>query len=266
MWEEHAPAEPQGELCMTRPANDSGVEGHKGGQARQSKPGKKYAEAFKKVDRDQLYSPEAAIRLAQEISFAKFNESVEVHLRLGIDPRHADQNIRTTVTLPHGTGKTVRVLVFAQGDAARAAESAGADFVGSDELITRIDKENFFDFDVAIATPEMMGKVGKLGRKLGPRGLMPNPKSGTVVPAQNLPETIGAVKGGRVEFRNDKTGLLHVAIGKVNFSPEQLKANFDALLEVVKSSKPSASKGVFIRSVTIASTMGPGIRVNPTLI
>jgi large subunit ribosomal protein L1 len=188
-----------------------------------------------------------------------------VHLRLGIDPRHADQNIRTTVALPHGTGKRVRVLVFAQGEAAQAALDAGADFAGADELIARVDKENFFDFDVAIATPDMMGKVGRIGRKLGPRGLMPNPKSGTIVPAEDLPRTIREVKGGRVEFRNDKTGLLHVAIGKLSFTPEQLHENFAALMEAVKAAKPSGAKGTYIRSVTLTSTMGPGIPVNPSL-
>jgi large subunit ribosomal protein L1 len=227
-----------------------------------AKQGKKYLEALQKVDRTRFYSPDDAIHLMQETSFVSFDATVEVHLRLGIDPRHADQNIRTTVTLPHGTGKKVRVLVFAQGDAARAAEEAGADFVGSDELINRIDKENFFDFDVAIATPDVMGKVGRLGRKLGPRGLMPNPKSGTVVPGEELPRTIIEVRGGRVEFRNDRSGLLHVALGKVSFLPEQIHDNMTAVMEMVKSVKPSAAKGTYIKSVTITSTMGPGIRVN----
>lgn len=227
------------------------------------KHGKKYLEALKKVDRTKLYSPEAAIRLAQETSFVKFDATVEVHLRLGIDPRHADQNIRTTVSLPQGTGKNVRVLVFAQGDAARAAEEAGADFVGGEELINRIDKENFFDFDVAIATSDLMGKVGRLGRKLGPRGLMPNPKSGTVVPPEDLVRTIREVRGGRVEIRNDRTGLLHVAIGKVSFTPEQLLENMAALMETVKAVKPANAKGTYIKSVTVTTTMGPGIRVSP---
>ncbi|NJL03718.1 MAG: 50S ribosomal protein L1 [Chloroflexaceae bacterium] len=227
------------------------------------KHGKKYLEALKKVDRDNLYSPDEAIALVKETAFTKFNSTVEAHLKLGIDPRHADQNIRTTVTLPHGTGKTVRVLVFAQGDAARAAEEAGADIVGSDELMTRIDKENFFDFDVAIATPDMMGKVGRLGRKLGPRGLMPNPKSGTVVAANDIADTVRQVKGGRVEFRNDRTGLLHVAIGKTSFSNEQLRENFAALMDAVRTAKPSGAKGTYVRSVTLTSTMGPGVPVNP---
>lgn len=230
-----------------------------------AKHGKKYREVAQKVDQSRLYTPDEAIALVRETSYVKFDPTVEVHLRLGIDPRHADQNIRTTVALPHGTGKRVRVLVFAQGESAQAALDAGADFAGADELIARIDKENFFDFDVAIATPDMMGKVGRIGRKLGPRGLMPNPKSGTIVPAEDLPRTIREVKGGRVEFRNDKTGLLHVAIGKLSFTPEQLHENFAALMEAVKAAKPSGAKGTYIRSVTLTSTMGPGIPVNPSL-
>jgi large subunit ribosomal protein L1 len=226
------------------------------------KRGKKYLEALKKVEPGRFYSPEEALQLAKDTSFVNFDATVEVHLRLGIDPRHADQNIRTTVSLPHGTGKTMRVLVFAQGEAARAAEAAGADFVGSDELIARIDKEDFFDFDIAIATPDMMGKVGRLGRKLGPRGLMPNPKSGTIVPPDDLPRTIGEVRGGRVEFRNDRTGLLHMAIGKTNFTPQQLLGNMAALMDVVQAVKPSGAKGTYVRSVTVTSTMGPGIPVN----
>lgn len=227
------------------------------------KHGKKFQEAAKKVDRTRLYTPEEAIQLLKETSFTKFDSTIEVHMRLGIDPRQADQTIRTTVALPHGTGKTVRVLVFAQGDAAQAATDAGADFVGSDELIARIDKENFFDFDVAIATPDMMGKVGRIGRKLGPRGLMPNPKSGTVVTADDLPRTIREIRGGRVEFRNDRTGLLHVAVGKISFTEQQIHDNIAALMETVKAARPSASKGTFIRSVTFTSTMSPGIRIDP---
>ncbi len=229
------------------------------------KHGKKYLAAAAKVDRDQFYSPEEAINLVKETSFVGFDATIEVHLRLGIDPRHADQNIRTTVALPHGTGKMVRVLVFAQGDAVQASLDAGADVAGNDELIARIDKENFFDFDVAIATPDMMGKVGRIGRKLGPRGLMPNPKSGTIVPAEELPRTIREVRGGRVEFRNDKTGILHVAIGKVSFSNAQIIENFVALMDAVKAAKPSGAKGTYIRTVTLTSTMGPGVPLNPSL-
>ncbi len=183
-------------------------------------------------------------------------------MRLGIDPRHADQQVRSTVSLPHGTGKQVRVLVFAQGDAARAAEQAGADFVGADELIQRVEKESFLDFDVAVATPDLMGKVGRLGRILGRRGLMPNPKSGTVVQPQDIGRTIAELRRGKVEFRNDKTGLLHVAIGKASFTPEQIQDNFGALMDAVKTSKPTGSKGVYIKSVTLTSTMGPGIPVD----
>jgi large subunit ribosomal protein L1 len=230
------------------------------------KHGKKYLAAAAKVDQTQLYTPEEAIKLVKETSFVSFNATIEVHLRLGIDPRHADQNIRTTVALPHGTGKSVRVLVFAQGEAVQASLDAGADFAGSDELIARVDKENFFDFDVAIATPDMMGKVGRIGRKLGPRGLMPNPKSGTIVPADDLPRTIREVRGGRVEFRNDKTGILHVAIGKVGFTPQQITENFISLMDAVKAARPSGAKGVYIRTVTLTSTMGPGIPVNVGLV
>jgi large subunit ribosomal protein L1 len=228
------------------------------------KHGKKYLEALKKVDQSQMYAPADAIRLVKETSFTKFDASVEVHLRLGIDPRQADQNIRSTVALPHGTGKSVRVLVFAQGDAAQAARDAGADFVGADELIAQIDRENFFDFDIAIATTDMMAKVGRVARKLGPRGLMPNPKSGTVVAADDLSKTINEVRGGRVEFRNDRTGLLHVAVGKVSFSEAQLTENIASLMEAVKGTRPSAIKGTFVRSVTFTSTMGPGIPVDPS--
>lgn len=229
-----------------------------------AKHGKKYLAAVAKVDKTRLYAPEEAIALVKDTSFVTFDATVEVHLRLGIDPRHADQNIRTTVALPFGTGKSVRVLVFAQGDAIQASRDAGADFAGSDDIIGRIDKENFFDFDVAIATPDMMGKVGRIGRKLGPRGLMPNPKSGTIVPAEDLPRTIREVKGGRVEFRNDKTGILHVAIGKLSFTPEQIQQNFVALMDAVKAAKPGGAKGTYIRSVTLTSTMGPGVPVNPS--
>src|SRR5262245_25912423 len=224
--------------------------------------GKQYIEALKKVDRTRLYGPQEAVKLIKETAYAKFDATVEVHLRLGIDPRHADQTIRTTVALPHGTGKSVRALVFAQGEAAQAARDAGADHVGADDLIARIDKENFFDFDVAIATPDMMGKVGRVGRKLGPRGLMPNPKSGTIVQPDDLPRTIREIRGGRVEFRNDRTGLLHVAVGKVSFSEQQIYENIAALMDAIKAAKPSGAKGTYIRSVTFTSTMGPGIHVD----
>lgn len=226
------------------------------------KHGKKYLEAAKKVDRAKLYSPKEALDLARELSFTRFDATVEVHMRLGIDPRQADQMVRSTVALPNGTGKTVRVLVFAQGDAVKAAQDAGADIVGGDDLIARIDKEDFYDFDVAVASSDMMGKVGRIGRKLGPRGLMPNPKSGTVVAPENVANAVREVKGGRIEFRNDKTGLLHVPVGKVSFTPEQLYENMVALMDAVKSVKPSAMKGVYVKSVTVTSTMGPGIHVD----
>jgi len=228
------------------------------------KHGKKYLAAAAKVEKDRTYLPDEAAQLVKDTTFTSFDATVEAHLRLGIDPRHADQQIRTTVSLPHGTGKQVRVAVFAQGDAARNAEQAGADIVGADDLITRIEKEDFLDFDVAIATPDMMGKVGKLGRILGRRGLMPNPKSGTVVQPGDIGRAIGELRKGRVEFRNDKTGLLHVAIGKTSFSAEQIRDNFAALMGAVKTAKPSGAKGVYIKSITLTSTMGPGIAVDIT--
>lgn len=226
------------------------------------KHGKKYIEAAAKIDRERSYLPDEAAQLVKDTAFTKFDATIEAHLRLGIDPRHADQQIRTTVSLPHGTGKEVRVAVFAQGDAARAAEQAGADVVGGDDLITRIEKEDFLDFDVAVATPDMMGKVGRLGRILGRRGLMPNPKSGTVVQPQDMQRAISELRRGKVEFRNDKTGLLHVAIGKVSFSADQIRDNFGALMEAVKTAKPSGAKGVYIKSITLTSTMGPGVPVD----
>lgn len=226
--------------------------------------GKKYQTALSKIDRTKLYAPDEAVKLLKDTAFTSFDSTIEVHLRLGIDPRHADQNIRTTVVLPHGTGKSVRVLVFAQGDAAQAARDAGADFVGADDLIARIDKEDFFDFDIAIATPDMMGKVGRIGRKLGPRGLMPNPKSGTIVQPEEMARTIREVRGGRVEFRNDKTGLLHVAVGKVSFSEQQIYENIAALMDAVKAAKPSGAKGTYVKTVTFTSTMAPGIRIDPS--
>jgi len=226
--------------------------------------GKQYRAVASKIDRTQRYSPEEAAQLVKDTSFTKFDATVEAHLRLGIDPRHADQQVRSTVTLPHGTGKQVRVLVFAKGDAERVAREAGADYAGGDELIQRIAREEWTDFDVAIATPDIMGDLGKagLGRILGRKGLMPNPKSGTVVQAADLPRVLSEVRRGKVEFRNDKTGLLHVVIGKVSFTPEQIRENFGALMDAVKTAKPSGSKGVYVRSVTLTSTMGPGIPVD----
>lgn len=224
--------------------------------------GKRYRAAAALVDRDRTYTPAEAIALAKETGFAKFDETVEVHLRTGLDPRHADQQVRATTQLPHGLGKTVRVLVFAEGEAARAAEAAGAEFVGSDELINRIQNESFTDFDVAIAQRELMGKVGRLGRVLGPRGLMPNPRSGTVVDGEDIGRAVEAARQGRVEFRLDRTALLHVPFGKKSFSDEQLIDNLSTLMDAIVKAKPAGAKGQYIRSVTVTTSMGPGIRVD----
>jgi large subunit ribosomal protein L1 len=225
--------------------------------------GRQYAEARQKIDPEKLYSPEEALALAKELSFTKFDETVEVHMRLGIDPRHADQQIRDKVLLPRGLGKSVRVLVIAEGDDARLAEGAGADYVGSDDVLERIEKDSWFDFDVMIAVPEMMGKIGKLGRVLGPRGLMPNPKADTVVRGENLPRAIEEVKAGSIEFRNDKTGNLHVSIGKVSFEADALVENFGALMDAVRRARPASTKGTFVRKIVVTTTMGPAIKVDP---
>ncbi|HEY74812.1 MAG TPA: 50S ribosomal protein L1 [Thermoflexia bacterium] len=227
------------------------------------KRGKKYREALKKVDRMRLYSPEEALKLAKETSYANFDASVDLHIRLGVDPRHADQQVRGTVRLPHGLGKEVRVLVFAAGEAAKIAEEAGADYVISDDEGIKKIQEGWTDFDVAIAVPEMMSKVGRLGRILGPRGLMPNPKSGTVVQAEDLPRVIQEAKAGRVEFRVDKTANLHIPIGRVSFPVEKLLDNMAAVMEAVKKARPPAAKGTYIRKVTVAASMGPGIKIDP---
>lgn len=227
-----------------------------------AKHGKKYLAALAKIDRDKNYSPSEAIALAKETSPVNFDATVEVHVRLGVDPRHADQQVRDVVVLPHDLGKTVRVLVFAQGEGAALARESGADFVADDdETINRI-QGGWTDFDVAIATADMMGKVGRLGRVLGPRGLMPNPKAGTVVPAEDLPRVIREAKAGRVEFRVDKTANLHVPIGKVSFTDEQLYDNMAALIDAIKKARPAAAKGAYIRRVTLTTTMGPGIKVD----
>ncbi len=227
--------------------------------------GKKYLEALGKVDRNRWYPPKEALALARETSYSRFDGTVEVHMRLGVDPRHAEQQVRESVLLPHGLGKTVRVVAFAEGDAARAAQEAGADHIADDELMARI-RDGWVDFDAAVATPDMMGKVGRLGKILGPRGLMPNPKAGTVVPADDLPRVIKELKAGRVEFRVDKTGNLHVPIGKASFPTEHLYENMVALVEAVKRARPASAKGAFIKKVTVATTMGPGIRVEPAAI
>jgi large subunit ribosomal protein L1 len=223
--------------------------------------GKRYQEAAKQVDRDKVYEPQEAVEIAKKASFAKFDETVELHLRMGVDPRHADQQVRGVASLPHGLGRTIRILVFAQGDGARVAEEAGADFVGSDDLVKRIE-EGWVDFDIAIATPDMMGKVGKLGRILGRRGLMPNPKSGTVVQAGDVGRAINEARKGRVEFRLDRTALIHVPIGKVSFEPEKLVDNLGALVDAIQKARPTGAKGQYIRAITLTTTMGPGIRLD----
>jgi large subunit ribosomal protein L1 len=228
-----------------------------------SKHGKNYLAAAAKVNRDENYSPAQAVSLAKETSLVKFDATVEVHVRLGVDPRHADQQVRDVVVLPHGLGKTVRVLVFAQGEGATLAREAGADVVADDdETIAKI-QGGWTDFDVAIATPDMMGKVGRLGRILGPRGLMPNPKAGTVVPAEDIARVVNESKAGRVEFRVDKTSNLHVPIGKVSFEADKLYDNLAALMEAIKKARPAAAKGTYIRRVSVTTTMGPGIKVDP---
>jgi large subunit ribosomal protein L1 len=227
------------------------------------KRGKKYLAAAQLVDRNRLYTPEEAIELAKKTSYAQFDASVEVHLRMGVDPRHADQQVRGVVVLPNGTGKRTRILVFAEGDAARIAQEAGADYVGSDELIQKI-QGGWLEFDVAIATPQVMGKVGRLGRILGPRGLMPSPKTDTIVPPEDLPRVIRETRLGRVEFRVDRTANIHVPIGKVSFEKQQLLENMSALMDAISRAKPAAAKGTYIRKVALAATMGPGIRVDPS--
>ncbi|HKO25368.1 MAG TPA: 50S ribosomal protein L1 [Chloroflexota bacterium] len=226
------------------------------------KHGKKYRAAAAQVDTSRLYSPQEAVDLLKKISYSAFDGTVEVHMRLGVDPRHADQMVRGTAVLPHGTGRTVRVLVFAQGDKAREAEEAGADYVGAQDLIQRIEG-GWLDFDVAVATPDMMGQVGRLGRILGPRGLMPNPRSGTVT--FEVGRTVRDVKAGRVEFRVDRTALVHVPIGKVSFDDQRLLENLSTLMDAVVAAKPSGAKGTYIRSVHLAATMSPGIRLDPTV-
>lgn len=227
--------------------------------------GKNYLAAQAKVNVGETYDPREALKLAKETSFTKFDATIEIHMRMGLDPRQADQQVRDVVLLPHGLGKTVRVLVFAQGEGAAAAQSAGADYVAdSDEWITRI-QGGWTDFDVAIATPDMMGKAGRLGRVLGPRGLMPNPKAGTVVPAEDLPRVINEAKAGRVEFRLDKTANIHVPIGKASFDLDKLYDNMAALMDAIKKARPAAAKGAYIRRVTVTSTMGPGIKVDINL-
>lgn len=224
------------------------------------KRGKKYQDSAKIVDRATYYEVGEAMDLAVKTAKAKFDETVEVHVKLGVDGRHADQQVRGAIVLPHGTGKSKKVLVFAKGDKAKEAEAAGADFVGADELAKKIQTENWFDFDVVVATPDMMGVVGRLGKVLGPKGLMPNPKSGTVT--MDVEKALQEIKAGKVEYRLDKTNIIHTPIGKASFGAEKLADNFNALMEAILKAKPSAAKGQYLRSVTVATTMGPGIKVN----
>ncbi len=230
-----------------------------------AKHGKKFLAAAAKIEEGRLYTPKEALALTKETSYTKFDATVEVHLRLGVDPRHADQMIRDVVVLPHGLGKAVRVLVFAQGPGATLAREAGADHVADDDEFIQKIQSGWMDFDVAISTPDMMSKVGRLGRVLGPRGLMPNPKAGTVVQPDDLPRVINEAKAGRVEFRVDKTANLHAPIGKVSFEQSQLLGNFSAFMDAVKKARPAAAKGTYIKRVTVTSTMGPGIMVDPIL-
>ena len=224
------------------------------------KRGKKYTEAAKLVDRATQYDVAEAISLVKKTAVAKFDETVEAHIRLGVDGRHADQQVRGAVVLPHGTGKTVRVLVFAKGDKVAEAEAAGADFVGGEELIPRIQNEGWFDFDVVVATPDMMGVVGRLGRVLGPKGLMPNPKAGTVT--MDVTKAVNDIKAGKIEYRLDKANIIHCPVGKASFTEEQLTENFNTLMDAIIKAKPASAKGTYMKSVTVTSTIGPGIKVN----
>ena len=222
--------------------------------------GKNYQESAKLVDRAKLYDPEEALDLVVKASKAKFDETVEVHVKLGVDSRHADQQVRGAIVLPHGTGKTARVLVFAKGDKLAEAEAAGADFFGSEELVTKIQSENWFDYDVIVATPDMMGVVGRLGKVLGPKGLMPNPKAGTVT--MDVAKAIKDIKAGKIEYKLDKTNIIHCPIGKVSFAADKLADNFNTLLSAVVKAKPAAAKGQYLKSVTVVSTMGPSVKVS----
>jgi len=224
------------------------------------KRGKKYIESAKLIDRSVQYDPEEAVELVTKTAKAKFDETVEVSVRLGVDPRYADQQVRGTVVLPHGTGRTVRVLVFAKGEFADAAQAAGADYVGAEEMVTKIEKENWFDFDVCVATPDMMRVIGRLGRTLGPKGLMPNPKSGTVT--TDVAKAVADIKAGKVEYRVDKTSICHVPVGKASFGKEKLMENLKVLIDAINRAKPSTAKGQYLKSVVISTTMGPGIKIN----
>ena len=222
--------------------------------------GKRYQEAAKLVDSSKLYEAKEALEIINKMPKPKFDETVELHIKLGVDSKHADQQVRGTVVLPHGTGKSLKVLVFAKGDKAKEAEAAGADFVGAEELVPKIEKENWFDYDVIVATPDMMGVIGRLGKVLGPKGLMPNPKSGTVT--MDVTKAISEIKSGKVEYRLDKTNIIHVGIGKVSFGPEKLAENYQTLVDAVIKAKPAAAKGQYIRSVALTTTMGPSVYIN----
>ena len=224
------------------------------------KKGKNYVEAAKLIDKAKLYDGDEAFKLVCEVSKSKFDETVEAHFRLGVDSRHADQQVRGAVVLPNGTGKKVRTLVFAKGDKAEAAAAAGSDYVGAQELVEKIQKENWFDFDVVIATPDMMGVIGRLGKVLGPKGLMPNPKAGTVT--MDVAKAVQEAKAGKIEYRLDKTNIIHCPLGKVSFTEEQLQDNYNALMDAIQKAKPSALKGQYLRSVSLATTMGPGVKIN----
>ncbi len=226
------------------------------------KRGKKYQESIKLLDKSKLYDPAEAVDLAVKMSKAKFDETVEAHIKLGVDSRHADQQVRGAVVLPHGTGKKIRVLVFAKGDKATEAQNAGADYVGAEELIPKIQNENWFEYDIIVATPDMMGVVGRLGKILGPKGLMPNPKAGTVT--MDVTKAINDIKAGKIEYRLDKTNIIHCVIGKVSFGKEKLSENFSTLLGAIVKAKPAAAKGQYLRSVSVSSTMGPGVKINPS--
>jgi large subunit ribosomal protein L1 len=225
------------------------------------KRGKRYLESAKLIDKMKLYDPAEALDLVKKTARAKFDETVEVHVKLGVDSRHADQQVRGAVVLPHGTGRTVRVLVFAKGDKAREAEQAGADYVGAEDLVAKIQNENWFEFDVVVAMPDMMGVVGRLGKILGPKGLMPNPKAGTVT--MDVARAIAEIKAGKIEYRLDKTNIIHCPIGKASFDLDKLVENFRTLLGAIVRAKPAAAKGQYLRSIVVSSTMGPGIKVNP---
>ena len=225
-----------------------------------AKKGKKYTQALAKIDRTKLYDSQEALSLVADIATAKFDETVEAHIKLGVDGRHADQQVRGAIVLPHGTGKTKKVLVFAKGEKAAEAQAAGADFVGAEDLVQKIQSENWFDFDIVVATPDMMGVVGRLGRVLGPKGLMPNPKSGTVT--FDVTKAIEEIKAGKVEYRLDKNNIVHVPVGKVSFGGEKLAENFATLMSAIVKAKPASAKGTYLRSITVASTMGPGVKIN----